>query len=81
MDIKKILSAVDHTLLSPTATFDEIREILDDGIRYETASACIPPCYVEEAKKYVGDRLKICTVIGFPLGYMTASAKAAEAAK
>lgn len=80
MDTKELLKHVDHTLLSQTATWKEIQAICDDGMKYETASVCIPPSYVEEAKKYVGDKLKICTVIGFPNGYMTSETKAFEAA-
>ena len=80
MEIKKILSSTDHTLLSPTATWEEIRKILDDGIEYEVASACIPPCFVKRAKEYVGERLAICTVIGFPLGYGCAKAEEARLA-
>ena len=80
MDIKKILSSCDHTLLSPTATWQDIKKILDDGIEYEVASACIPPCFVKRAKEYVGDRLKICTVIGFPLGYGDAKCEEARIA-
>ncbi|MBQ0041352.1 MAG: deoxyribose-phosphate aldolase [Clostridiales bacterium] len=80
MDNKELLKHVDHTLLSQTATWKEIQAICDDGMKYETASVCIPPSYVEEAKKYVGDKLKICTVIGFPNGYMTSETKAFEAA-
>ena len=64
MDIQNILSKCDHTLLSVTATYEQIKEILDDGIKYGVASACIPPSYVEFAKRYVGDKLKICTVFG-----------------
>lgn len=80
MDIKNILSHVDHTLLSPTATWEEIRAICDDGIAYQTASVCIPASYVSAAKEYVGDRLKICTVIGFPNGYSTTAVKCFETA-
>ena len=79
MDIKTILSMVDHTLLSQSATWDEIRAICDDGITYGTASVCIPASYVKEAKEYVGDRLSICTVIGFPNGYSTTAVKCFEA--
>ncbi|MBQ8725645.1 MAG: deoxyribose-phosphate aldolase [Clostridia bacterium] len=79
MEIKEILSKCDHTLLSTTATQEEIKTILDDGIKYSVASACIPPSYVEFAKNYVGDRLKICTVIGFPNGYNTTETKVFEA--
>ena len=80
MDIKEILAKVDHTLLNQAATWDEIRAICDDGIRYQTASVCIPASYVRQAKDYVGDRLKICTVIGFPNGYSTTAVKCFEAA-
>lgn len=78
MTQKDILVKVDHTLLAQTATWEEIRQICDDGMRYETASVCIPPSYVEQAKNYVGDRLKICTVIGFPNGYNTTAVKEFE---
>ena len=77
-DIQAILSACDHTLLSQTATWEEIRAICDDGIKYGTASVCIPPCFVKAAKDYVGDRLAICTVIGFPNGYNTTAVKVFE---
>ena len=80
MDIKKILSMVDHTLLSQSATWDEIRGICDDGIKYGTASVCIPASHVKQAKEYVGNSLAICTVIGFPNGYSTTAAKCFEAA-
>lgn len=79
MDIRDILSKVDHTLLSQTATLDEIKALCDDGIKYGVASVCIPPSYVKEAKEYVGDKLKICTVIGFPNGYSTTAVKCFEA--
>lgn len=79
MDIKEILSKCDHTLLSQTATMAQIKALCDDGIKYSTASVCIPSCYVREAKKYVGDKLKICTVIGFPNGYSTPASKCFEA--
>ena len=78
MDIQTILSHCDHTLLSQTATWDQIRAVLDDGIRYRTASACIPAAYVKEAAAYVGGKLPICTVIGFPNGYSTTAAKSFE---
>lgn len=78
MDRNKILSAVDHTLLTQTATWEEIKQILDDGIKYNVASACIPASYVKEAKEYVGNKLPICTVIGFPNGYSTTAAKVFE---
>ena len=80
MDIKEILARVDHTLLSVTATWEEIKKTLDEAIKYRTASACIPPCFVRQAKEYVGDKLAICTVIGFPNGYSTTASKAFEAA-
>lgn len=75
MEISEILKKCDHTLLSPTATWEQIRAICDDGIRYHTASVCIPASFVEQAKKYAGDALPICTVIGFPNGYATTRAK------
>ena len=78
MDIKELLSKVDHTLLSQSAAWDEIRQICDDGVKYSTASVCIPASYVKQAKEYVGDRLKICTVIGFPNGYNTTATKLFE---
>lgn len=78
MDIQNILAHCDHTLLSQTATWAQIRTVCDDGMHYRTASVCIPPCYVKRAKEYVGDRLKICTVIGFPNGYATTAAKIFE---
>ena len=80
MDYKKILSAVDHTLLAQGATWDEIKAICDDGIRYGCASVCIPPSYVQQAAKYVAGRIRICTVIGFPNGYSTTATKCFEAA-
>ena len=75
MDKKKILSTVDHTLLSQTATWEDIKRICDEGMKYEVASICIPPSYIREAKNYVGDKLALCTVIGFPNGYMTKATK------
>lgn len=78
MDKKQLLGMVDHTLLAQGATWAEIRQICDDAIAYQTASVCIPPSYVEKAKKYVGDRMPICTVIGFPNGYMTTAVKVFE---
>lgn len=80
MDINSILSSVDHTLLSQTATFDEIKAVCDDAIKYNTASVCIPPSYVKDAKAYVKDKLTICTVIGFPNGYNTTAVKCFETA-
>lgn len=79
MDIIEILSKVDHTLLSQTASWEDIKNICDDGIRYKTASVCIPASYVKEAGEYVGDKVKICTVIGFPNGYSTSVSKCFEA--
>lgn len=76
--LQKILSSCDHTLLSQSATWNEIRDVCNDGIKYGTASVCIPPCYVKRAKDYVGERLKICTVIGFPNGYQTTAVKVFE---
>lgn len=80
MDIKEILEKCDHTLLRVDCTANEIRELCDQAIKYNCASVCIPPCHVAGAKRYVGDKLTICTVIGFPNGYMTTAAKAFEAA-
>ena len=77
-DISLILSACDHTLLLQGATWEQIRAICDDGIKYGTASVCIPPCYVKPAKEYVGDKVKICTVIGFPNGNSTTETKVFE---
>ena len=76
--LQKILSSCDHTLLTQTATWNDIREICNDGIKYGTASVCIPPAYVKRAKEYVGERIKICTVIGFPNGYQTTAVKVFE---
>ena len=80
MNINEILLKVDHTLLSPDATWNEIKAICDDGIKYNTASVCIPASFIKQAKGYVGDRLAICTVIGFPNGYSTTSTKVFETA-
>ncbi|MCR5577464.1 MAG: deoxyribose-phosphate aldolase [Oscillospiraceae bacterium] len=80
MDISEILEKCDHTLLRVDCTSEEIRALCDQAIRYNCASVCIPPCHVAGAKRYVGDRLKICTVIGFPNGYSTSAVKAFEAA-
>lgn len=76
---REILRHVDHTLLSQTATWEDIREILDDAMKYEAASACIPPSYVKRAAEYVQGKLPICTVIGFPNGYSTKETKVFEA--
>ena len=81
MELREILSRCDHTLLRVDATAAEIRALCDQGMRYGCASVCIPPCHVAGAKKYVGDRLRICTVIGFPNGYNTPAVKAFEAAE
>ncbi|MFR8548455.1 MAG: deoxyribose-phosphate aldolase [Lachnospiraceae bacterium] len=78
MEHSEILKKVDHTLLSQTATWAEIQAICDDAIAYGTASVCIPPSYVKRAKSYVGDRIAICTVIGFPNGYSTTPVKVFE---
>lgn len=78
MDNKKILSAVDHTLLGQSATWEQIKVICDDAVEYGTASVCIPPSYVKRAKEYLGDKMQICTVIGFPNGYNTTAVKVFE---
>ena len=80
MRVEEILRHVDHTLLSQTATWEEIRKLCDEAIEYQTASVCIPPSYVQRAKEYVGSRMAVCTVIGFPNGYHTTAVKAAETA-
>ena len=80
MDIDRILTYVDHTLLTQTATLNEIKAICDDAIKYNTASVCIPPSYVKAVKEYVQDKLTICTVIGFPNGYNTTAVKCFETA-
>lgn len=80
MDIRDILKRVDHTLLAVDATWEEIRAICDDGIKYGTASVCIPASYVKRAAEYVEGKVKICTVIGFPSGYSTEASKCFEAA-
>lgn len=79
MEKKEILAAVDHTLLAQTAVWTEIRALCDDAVQYGTASVCIPACYVKKAKAYVGARMPVCTVIGFPNGYATTAAKVFEA--
>lgn len=81
MDVNNILSKVDHTSLSQTATLDEILAVCDDAIKYKTASVCIPPCFVKSAKEYVKDKVAICTVIGFPNGYNTTEVKCFETAE
>ncbi len=75
MELSEILAKCDHTLLAQTATWEEIKAICDDGMTYQTASVCIPASFVKQAKEYVGDRLAICTVIGFPNGYATTASK------
>lgn len=79
MDNRAILAAVDHTLLTQTATWEEIRQICDDGAAYGCASVCIPASYVKQAADYLGDKLPVCTVIGFPNGYSTTAVKVFEA--
>ena len=78
MEISKILAKCDHTLLTQTATWEDIKKICDDGMKYKTASVCIPPYFVKQAKEYVGENLAICTVIGFPNGYNTTAVKVFE---
>ena len=80
MDLNKILSATDHTLLTQDATIEEILKICDDGIKYNTASVCIPASFVKRASEYVNGKVKICTVIGFPNGYSTTKTKVFETA-
>ena len=75
MELSQILAKCDHTLLAQTATWADIKAICDDGMKYKTASVCIPASFVQQAKEYVGDKLAICTVIGFPNGYATTAAK------
>ena len=79
MELNEILSKVDHTLLAQTATWEEIRAICDDGMKYHTASVCIPASYVKQAAEYADGKLTICTVIGFPNGYSTTASKCFEA--
>ena len=78
MDVKEILRHVDHTLLLQPSTWAEIRQICDDAVKYGTASVCIPPCYVKEAAEYLGDKMAVCTVIGFPNGNVTTAVKEFE---
>ena len=78
MEQKEILKHVDHTLLLQGATWDEIRRICDDAVIYQTASVCIPPSYVKQAKEYLDGKIPVCTVVGFPNGYMTTAAKEFE---
>lgn len=77
-DVKNILSKCDHTLLGQASTWADIKKICDEGMEYETASVCIPPSFVKQAKEYVGEKLAICTVIGFPNGYNTTAVKVFE---
>lgn len=79
MEKKEILSHIDHTLLKATSTWEGIRQLCDEAIQYGTASVCIPPCYVKRVQETYGDKINICTVIGFPLGYSTRETKVAEA--
>ena len=79
MDKNEIFKTVDHTLLTQGATWEEIKEICDDAVAYGTASVCIPPSYVKRAAEYLGDKMPVCTVIGFPNGYNTAKVKVFEA--
>ena len=79
LDERRILAAVDHTLLRPTATWEEIRQICDDGVAYGCASVCIPPSFVRQASEYLAGKLPVCTVIGFPNGYSTTAVKVFEA--
>lgn len=78
MEINQILNIVDHTLLAQTGTWEEVRTICEDAMKYHTASVCIPPCYVKQAKEYVKEKMKICTVIGFPNGNHTTAVKVFE---
>ena len=78
MDLKEILSHCDHTLLKQEATWEQIKEVCDDGVKFGCASVCIPPAYVKRAQEYLGDKLKVCTVIGFPNGYSTTAVKVFE---
>ena len=79
MDISRLLKHVDHTLLKPVATWEDIQKICDESIQYKTASVCIPACYISRIKEKYGDKVNICTVVGFPLGYSTTEAKVSEA--
>ncbi len=81
MTVQEILKHVDHTLLRPTATWGEIQALCDEAMAYHTASVCVPACYVRAAKAYVGDRMAVCTVIGFPNGYSTTAVKCFETAQ
>ena len=78
MNKQEILSRVDHTILTPTATWEQVKAVCDEGLEYGTASVCIPPRYVKKAADHLGNRLKVCTVIGFPNGYSTPEVKVFE---
>lgn len=78
MELENILKIVDHTLLLQTSTWEEIKQICDDAMKYGTASVCIPPCYVKQASEYMGDKMTVCTVIGFPNGNCTTATKVFE---
>ena len=78
MELKEILSRCDHTLLKQEATWEQIQALCDEGVQYGCASVCIPPCFVKRASEYLGDTLKVCTVIGFPNGYSTTAVKVFE---
>lgn len=78
MNANEVLKHVDHTLLAQGATWEEIKQICDDAVEFQTASVCIPPSYVKQASEYLGDRIPVCTVIGFPNGYMTTAVKEFE---
>ena len=78
MNVNEMLKHVDHTLLTQTATWEEIKQICDDAVKYETASVCIPPSYVKQANEYMQGKIPVCTVIGFPNGYMTTKTKEFE---
>lgn len=81
MNTAEILSHIDHTLLKPTATWEDIKKICDEAIEYKTASICIPACYISRINKEYGDKVNICTVVGFPLGYSCTEAKVTETKK
>ncbi len=78
MELKEILSRADHTLLKPESTWEQIKDICDDGVKYGCASVCIPAAFVKKASEYLGESLKVCTVIGFPNGYSTTAVKVFE---
>jgi len=78
MELSEILRRCDHTLLKPETTWEQIKELCDEGVKYGCASVCIPPCYVKRASEYLGDKLKVCTVIGFPNGYSSTAVKVFE---